>query len=196
MGRLGLRSRLLPLLAVHLVVAVGGGLEAQEVGGEVEDRTAALLVGVGNSFGIMGGQAAVYVGDHLAAFAGLGYSPAVFENNPSGLAPAAGIRGFLQDRTSRGRGFFEFSWTQIRSEGWTECTLGAGGSCRSGGSRSYGPGFQAGYEHATEAGFALLISAGGGYPLVSSGTGEREWGHGSSRAVGLLFSLGIGYTFP
>lgn len=195
MGRLGLSSQLVPLLAMHLVVAVGGGLEAQEVGGEREDRAAALLVGVGNSFGIMGGQAAVYVGDHLAAFVGVGYSPAVFENTPSGLAPAAGIRGFAQGRASRRRGFFEFSWTQIRSEGWTECTLGAGGSCRSGGSRSYGPGFQAGYEHATDGGFALLISAGGGYPLVSRGTGEREWG-GSSTAIGLLFGLGIGYSFP
>ena len=142
-------------------------------------RNWTLQAGVGNSFGWFGLNVEKHLtGERFSVFGGLGYSPEPDDNDEpsdaSGVAVAAGVRGFTPGR--KHRGFLELSISQVAVE--TNCT---------GCARLYGPGIQAGWHYTATGGFTLLLSAGLGFAL---GADEPQ-----ANVVQPMFGFGLGYTW-
>ena len=137
-------------------------------------RVATITAGTGNALGWFGVQGERYWRDRYSGFIGLGYTPAIEDDYPSGATFAAGVRGFTGG--FRHRGFLELSFSQlvlVRSFGDDK-------------RRIYGPGLQGGYQWAAAGGFTAMVSIGVGYaPSVPEGTDE----------VGLLAGPSFGYTW-
>lgn len=135
-----------------------------------------LLAGLGNDFGWLGTQVSAPVRPRRALFAGVGYTPALDEGDPSGITFAAGLRGF--SRGTRHRGLLEIGVTQIVVE--TSVTPLAGVRGR----RLYGPSAQLGYQYISRGGLTALVTVGVGYTVSSPLNGSRF-----QPAIG----LGLGY---
>jgi len=136
-------------------------------------RRITVMLGSGNAMGWLGAQAERYFGhERGSVFLGLGYTPDVDDGETSGLAGAAGVRGYTGG--ARHRGFLELSVSQI-----AVTTLGG---------HQYGPGVQLGYQYTARHGFTVATSLGLGYVLSQPAfvTGSR---------VQLLGGLGLGYTW-
>lgn len=167
-------KRLLLVVAAFLsspVVALG----QDDFGDPSARRSATVLAGAGNAMGWLGAQAELYFsGDRLSAFAGLGYTPALGEGDPSGITGAAGLRAYTNGL--RHRAFLELSVSQV--------AVRTGAAVED--KRFYGPGVQVGYQYTALSGFTLLASVGVG---VALGVDE-----GVSPVYG-LGGLGFGYTW-
>jgi hypothetical protein len=75
-------------------------------------RRVTVTLGSGNAMGWLGAQAERYFGhERGSVFLGLGYTPDVDEGETSGLAGAAGVRGYTGG--ARHRGFLELGVSQI-----------------------------------------------------------------------------------
>ena len=135
------------------------------------------LVGAGHDMGWFGGQAEGYILQRLSLFAGLGYTPDIENDNPTGATFAFGVRQYAGGQ--RHRVFLQASVSQVMVT-----TRGETGS----GERFYGPGIQAGYSFLAPGGLTALVSAGVGYAL---GLDAAE----SSDDFATLFNVGIGYTW-
>jgi hypothetical protein len=133
-----------------------------------------FFYGLQKTMGWFGGQAERYVARGRASvFAGVGYTPAIDDGDPSGATFAAGVRGYTGG--SRHRGFLEASVSQIDVE------------MRVDGVRRYGPGLQIGYQYVARRGFTMLVSGGVGYPRG----GDEILGSSATA----LFGFGMGYTW-
>ena len=164
------------LLMVLMAVAMPLPLGAQApAAGPARQRVATITAGTGNALGWFGVQGERYWRDRYSGFAGIGYTPALEDDYPSGVAFAAGARGYTGGY--RHRAFLELSVSQlvlVRSFSGEERR------------RIYGPGLQGGYQWATAGGFTLMVSAGIGYaPSVPEGEDE----------VGPMGGLSFGYTW-
>ena len=164
-----------PVKLVLLLVALPLPLAGQGSDSPMpRQRIATLTAGTGNALGWFGAQGERYWRDRYSGFLGLGYTPAIEEDYPSGATFAAGVRGYTGGY--RHRGFLELSVSQLVLE-------------RSFGDdkhRHYGPGLQGGYQMATGGGFTLMASLGVGWaPGVPEGETE----------IGLLGGLSFGSTW-
>lgn len=164
------------LLTILLLVSLPAPLAGQAPPSvTTRQRIATITAGTGNALGWFGVQGERYWRDRYSAFAGVGYTPAIEDDYPSGATFAAGVRGFTGGY--RHRAFLELSLSQlvlVRSFSDDEQR------------RIYGPGLQAGYQYAAAGGFTVMISLGVGYaPSVPEGEDE----------VGLLGGLSFGYTW-
>lgn len=164
------------LLTILLLVSLPAPLAGQAPPSvTTRQRMATITAGTGNALGWFGVQGERYWRDRYSAFAGVGYTPAIEDDYPSGATFAAGVRGFTGGY--RHRAFLELSLSQlvlVRSFSDDEQR------------RIYGPGLQAGYQYAAAGGFTAMISLGVGYaPSVPEGEDE----------VGLLGGLSFGYTW-
>lgn len=184
-GRRGLLSR-----PVSLAVACALGcssLFAQEPQQTPGPRAATVLVGVGNDLGWLGIQAERYfLGERLSAFGGLGYTPEIDQDDPTGVTVAAGFRGFTPGRNHRG--FLGLSVSQVAIETTTEPTT-PGSPAVVEGNRLYGPGIQVGYQYTADRWFTAMISAGVGYPVGA------EFDYQDGPPLQAILNIGIGYTW-
>ena len=136
-------------------------------------RRVTVTAGSGNAMGWLGAQAERYfAGEHRSVFLGLGYTPDLDGGDTSGLAAAAGVRGYTGG--VRHRGFLELSVSQI-----VVSSLG---------SHHYGPGVQLGYQYAARRGFTAAASLGLGYVL------SRPAAIAGSR-LQPIGGIGFGYTW-
>jgi hypothetical protein len=105
--------RLIPQTIV--LIAVPTLLASQEAPlspGLVGPRTVTAVAGIGNAMGWFGLQVERYFArERFSAFAGLGYTLADVEGDPSGATFAVGARGFTGGL--KHRGFLELSISQI-----------------------------------------------------------------------------------
>jgi hypothetical protein len=139
-----------------------------------------MVAGVGNAMGLLGVQAERYVSKgRFSLFGGLGYWPEIESGDPSGIAIAAGARGFTRGLTHRG--FVEVSVSQVATE--TVRLIETDEIID--GSRLYGPGVQIGYQYASGGGLTGLLSAGVGFPV----------GAQSDTHAALMVGFGLGYTW-
>jgi hypothetical protein len=136
-------------------------------------RVFTLTSGIGNSLGWFGMQGERYFnGERLSVFAGAGYVPNINEGYPTGIAVAAGLRGYTPGR--RHRGFLELSISQVAVQPEPASRM------------LYGPGVQAGYQLTTSGGFTMMASLGAGYVADTPSYGS---------SVKALVGLGFGYTW-
>ena len=164
------------LVSFLLSIAVSLPLAAQaEAGTAAPQRVATITAGTGNALGWFGIQAERYLRDRYSVFGGVGYTPAIEDDYPSGATFAAGVRAFAGGY--RHRAFLELSLSQlvlVRSFSDDDQR------------RIYGPGLQGGYQWVTGGGFTLMASLGVGYaPSVPEGDAE----------IGPLGGLSFGYTW-
>lgn len=104
---------------------------------------------------------------------GLGYTPVMDQDDPSGPTFALGGRAFTPG--VKHRGFLALCVSQLFVEGGTDDPH-----------RLYGPGIEAGYQFASRGGFTAMLGAGLGYaPGMPDGKSE----------VGSMIELGLGYTW-
>lgn len=158
------------LLLVLVLSTSSSVLAAQGSGPSA--RLATVTAGVGNSMGWLGLQGERYLrNDRVSIFGGLGYTPELETGDASGVAVAAGVRGYTPG--VRHRGFLELSVSQLE----------IGAACFDDCQRNYGPGIQVGYQYAALGGFTLTASAGVG----------RSFGDNGG-AVAIL-GFGLGYTW-
>lgn len=138
-------------------------------------RSFSVTGGFGNAMGWLGLQGEKYVsGDRISLFGGLGYTVRIDQGDASGVAVAAGARGYTAG--TKHRGFLELSVSQ----------LFVGKFCFNTCRRFYGPGVQAGYQFTTRGGFTLGTSFGVGYaPGVPQGEDKAS----------VMLGMGIGYTW-
>lgn len=160
------------LLALLLV-----GIPPALMGQEAADprRIATVTAGIGNTMGWLGVQGERYFAhERLSAFLGLGYTPSIDLEDPSGLTFAAGGRGYT--RGVKHRGFLALSVSQlfISNEDADDR------------SRLYGPGAEVGYQFASRGGFTVMLGVGAGY---APGMPEGQ------SAVASMVELGFGYTW-
>jgi hypothetical protein len=138
-------------------------------------RKVTAVAGIGNAMGWFGIQGEGYFArERFSVFAGLGYTLADVEGDPSGATFAVGARGFTAGL--KHRGFLELSISQIAVRA----------AVFDDGDRYYGPGLQAGYQFVSRGGFSLMASLGLGY-----GLGIPD---GETKVHG-LGALGLGYTW-
>jgi hypothetical protein len=171
------------LILLGAMTTLPGALAAQEAqDGRVipGERRATVLVGVGNAFGWFGGQVDYYLlGDRVSVFAGAGYTPDLDDDplaeSPTGVAGAAGVRGFTAGVNHRA--FLELSFTQVVVT--SEPDKG----------RHYGPGLQVGYQFTAGGGFSALASGGAGFWR------DTRAGSAGETQAALLMNLGLGYTW-
>ena len=143
-----------------------------------------LLGGLGNSLGWFGIQGEAYfVTGRFSTFAGLGYTPDLEENDPTGLTGAAGVRGYTGG--VRHRAFVELGVSQVAVE--VDLAQQQNGSIRETGRRLYGPGLQIGYQYLALRGFTAMVSTGVGYILAEPPRFASRWQP--------LVGLGFGYTW-
>ncbi|HKU62314.1 MAG TPA: hypothetical protein VJQ44_13905 [Gemmatimonadales bacterium] len=137
-------------------------------------RIATVTAGMGNTMGWLGLQGERYFAhERLSAFAGLGYTPAIDQGDPSGATFALGVRGFTPG--VKHRGFLALSVTQLDRDKESEDPR-----------RLYGPGLEAGYQFASLGGFTAMVGTGLGY---APGMPEGQ------SAVVSMIELGLGYTW-
>lgn len=173
-------SVLIATLAV--VAATPLGVRAQETDGEAAHRVLTASAGVGQDLGWFGVGAEKYLfGDRLSAFGGVGYTPEIEENVPTGPTFAGGLRWFSAGISHRGILEANFSQVAIRqgrvpSEGrFVEAA------------RLYGPGVLLGWQYAGGGrGLTLMASGGAGYAL---GSVEGE------SPLHPIFNLAVGWTW-
>lgn len=145
---------------------------------------ATLLAGLGNSLGWFGIQGEAYfVTGRLSTFAGLGYTPDLEGNDPTGLTGAAGVRGYTGG--VRHRAFVELGVSQVAVE--VDLAPQPNGSIGETGRRLYGPGLQIGYQYMALRGFTAMVSTGVGYILADPPMFASRWQP--------LVGLGFGYTW-
>lgn len=137
----------------------------------------AALIGVGHDMGWFGAQAEGYVRPGLAIFGGLGWTPEIRDDTPTGPTFAFGVRQYVG--SARHRGFLEANVSQV---------LVITADSVSSGDRFYGPGLQAGYSFVSQGGLSALVSAGLGYAVGLDPAQEGD-------DFALLFGLGVGYTW-
>ena len=172
-----MKALTLALVVLLWPLRASGQVAAPQEGSDV--RTVTLAAGVGNAMGWLGAQAEGYVrGGRISVFGGLGYTPAVDPGDPSGLAVAAGVRGFTSGQ--KHRAFLELSVSQVGMETFRSGTETLPGP------RVYGPGVQVGYQYVGRGGLTGLASVGVGY-----GVGTKS---GVTRTA-MLAGLGLGYTW-
>jgi len=164
-----------PVKLILLIIALPLPLAGQGAdAAPPRQRVATLTAGTGNALGWFGVQGERYWRDRYSGFIGLGYTPAIELDYPSGATFAAGVRAYAGGY--RHRGFLELSLSQLVLE------RSFGDDKR----RLYGPGLQAGYQWAASRGFTLMVSLGVGYaPSVREGESQ----------VGPLGGLSFGYTW-
>lgn len=122
--------------------------------------------GYGNATGWLGVQGERYLGTgRYSIFVGLGYAPSVEERQATGIAVAAGVRGYT--RGMKHRAFADLSVSQLAAEVAPE------GSLERGKKRAYGPALQVGYQYVAEGGFTVVVSAGAGYAVNPIGDDRR-----------------------
>ncbi|MDT8340606.1 MAG: hypothetical protein RQ751_03755 [Longimicrobiales bacterium] len=171
--------------ALALLGALGLGgprtLSAQE--DPPGPRSAAVLGGVGNSFGWLGAQAEFFFHEtRLSGFLGFGYAPPDVADSGD-PAFAGGVRGFT--RGEKHRGFLELSVsTVLRETGFSLTSEGLSVVD----SNRYGPGLQIGYLYTAGWGFTALTSAGVGYAFGVSEEADKN-------PVAPLLGLGLGFTW-
>lgn len=149
-----------------------------------------LTAGLGNPMGWVGAQGEAYFArEHLSLFGGLGYTPEIEADEPSGPTFAAGIRGYTSG--ARHRGFVELSVSQIMTvqdgQDYVE-----GEWVPEPGHRLYGPGLQLGYQYASFGGFTVQASLGVGYAPTAD---ETDLGFYPFKRWAPLAALGFGYTW-
>jgi hypothetical protein len=129
---------------------------AQSNPGQVPSTT--LTAGAGNVTGWLGIQAERYFArGRRSPFVGVGYTPSRNADDPTGLAFAAGVRGFTGGPNHRA--FAELSFSQLR-----RVRLVPGISP---GKRLYGPGLEGGYQFISSRGVTVMGSLGLGYAIAA-----------------------------
>jgi hypothetical protein len=152
---------------------LGAQVEAQRM--LPAQRFMSLTAGVGNSMGWFGAQGERYFADErLSVFLGIGYTPRLDQDDPTGPTLAAGLRSFTSG--DKHRAFLEGAVSQVLVQ--TDPL--------SGGNRLYGPGLQGGYQYVSHGGFTLMASLGVGYALAAP-HGVDPWG--------AQLGVGFGYTW-
>lgn len=182
-----MRHALIPLLLSALFPLLASGqLTAPPTATAVAPSPprATLLGGLGNSLGWFGIQGEAYfVTGRLSTFAGLGYTPDLEGNDPTGLTGAVGVRGYTGG--VRHRAFAEFGVSQVAVE--VDLAPQQNGSIGETGRRLYGPGLQVGYQYMALRGFTAMVSTGVGYILADPPMFTSRWQP--------LVGLGFGYTW-
>jgi hypothetical protein len=163
------------LAAVVVLLLLGSPAALRGQAASDPRRIATVTAGIGNTMGWLGVQGERYFArERLSAFLGLGYTPAIDQGDPSGLAFALGVRGFTAG--VKHRGFLALSVSQLFVEN----------SATEDRRRLYGPGVEAGYQFASRGGFTIMLGLGAGY---APGMPDGE------SAVASMLELGLGYTW-
>jgi hypothetical protein len=170
--------RPLVALTVVLLSPLGAIAQTSVMTPAASTPTVTVTAGVGNAMGILGAQAERYLkSGRVSVFGGMGYSPQIDPDDPSGISGAGGVRVFTSGR--RHRAFLEVSVSELATE-----TLTSGGVVVLK-SRLYGPGVQVGYQYVSPRGITSLASVGMGVPI----------GAESKTRAALAAGLGLGYTW-
>lgn len=150
------------LLITVLVLGFGAPVHGQKSDPPdtgLEERTATVLVGAGNSFGWFGTNGSLYLFDRRwAVHGGLGYAPSSAAGHPSGAAWAAGVRRYTADAGSQWFVGLLYGLLATVSEVRPDPPPGEW---------KYGPALVAGWQYTAESGFAFLASLGIGHPLTA-----------------------------
>ena len=163
--------RLIPLTMVLIALpTVLASQEAQPASpAPLGSRKVTAIAGIGNAMGWFGIQGERYFArERFSVFAGLGYTLADVEGDPSGATFAVGARGFTAGL--KHRGFLELSISQIAIRA----------AVFDDGDRYYGPGLQAGYQFVQLDGLARTR-------LRARHSGRRNQGSRSGRARSWLY---------
>ena len=182
-----------------LIIASLLGVPVSVVGQEARQGTApgprkiTVVAGIGNTLGLLGIQGEFHLSqERFSAFGAVGYLPEDDPGDPSGLALAAGVRGFTPG--AKHRGFVELSLSVVAiQQPLFAFVFDATGRPVDfvmvvDGKKHYGPGIQVGYHYVGGGGFTFLASVGVGYAIGADDP------FGSDR-VDILLALGLGYTW-
>ncbi len=156
----------MPYRICLLIAALAGWvlapLQAQEAESTttgMEERTATVLAGGGNSFGWFGANGSFYLSDsRWAVHGGLGYAPSSAAGHPSGVAWAAGVRRYTAGPGSQWFVGLLYGLIATVSEGRPDPPPGEW---------AYGPALVGGWQHTAGSGFTFLASLGIGYAVTT-----------------------------